>query len=72
MYECFNCGCRTVIWGADFTFEDYGIDGEGIIHTLTCINCGAEIEYYISLDDEEGEVNENNNAEVSATQESSV
>ena len=53
LYQCFHCGTESVIWGADFSFEDYGRDGEGIVHTLTCANCGAEIEYYISLEEEE-------------------
>ena len=55
MYECFHCGQRAVIWGADFDFSDYGLEGEGIIHYLHCSNCGAEIEYYIRIDTEEGE-----------------
>lgn len=53
MYECFHCGLRAVIWGADFSFEDFGYIGEGIVHTLTCSNCGAEIEYRIPIDEED-------------------
>ena len=53
MYEC--CGARAVIWDSDFTFEDYGLDGEGIIHVCHCSNCGADIEYYISLNPEDTE-----------------
>lgn len=53
MYECFHCGCKTVIWDSDFSFEDYGEEGEGIIHVCHCSNCGALIEYRISLDEEE-------------------
>lgn len=53
MYECFHCGHRSVIWDSDFTFEDYGYEGEGLIHVLHCSNCGAEIEYSISFEDEE-------------------
>ena len=52
-YECFHCGSRSVIWGADFSFEDYGREGEGIVHTLHCDNCGAEIEYYIPIGEAE-------------------
>lgn len=44
MYECFHCGSR---------FEDFGYDGEGIVHVCHCCNCGAHIEYYISLDDDD-------------------
>ena len=52
MYECFHCGCRTVIWDADFDFEDLGYEDEGIVHTCHCTNCGAEIEYKIRTDEE--------------------
>ena len=55
MYECFHCGARAVSWDADFSFEDYGIEGEGIVHVCHCNNCGAEIEYYIKCGDEEDE-----------------
>jgi hypothetical protein len=44
---------RSVIWGCDFTFEDYGLEGEGLIHELTCSNCGASITYYIRFDEDE-------------------
>lgn len=47
MYECFHCGARAVIWNADFDYEDYGLDGPGIIHECTCSNCGARITYFI-------------------------
>lgn len=46
-YECFHCGQRSVIWGADFSMEDYGYEEEGIVHELHCENCGAEITYVI-------------------------
>lgn len=55
MYECFHCGKKAVIWDSDFSFEDYGREGEGIIHVCHCTNCGAEITYEISLDNEEEE-----------------
>lgn len=52
MWECFHCGERKVIWQNDFSFEDMGYEGEGIVHICKCENCGAEIEYRISLEDE--------------------
>ena len=55
MYECFHCGARAVIWDCDYTFADYGYDGEGLIHTCHCENCGAEIEYWIPIQPKEGE-----------------
>lgn len=55
MYECFHCLSKSVVWDADFTFDDYMIDGEGIVHHCHCADCGAEIDYFIRLDDlEEG------------------
>jgi len=55
LYECFHCGARAVVWQSDFMFEDYGYEGNGIVQNLMCSNCGAEIEYRIPLDDEDGE-----------------
>ena len=53
MYECFHCGCKSVIWDGDFTFEDYGEEGNGLIHECHCENCGAEITYRIPFDEDE-------------------
>ena len=53
MYECFNCGERAVVWDGDFTFEDYCMYGDGIIHECHCTNCGARIIYEVSFDEEE-------------------
>ena len=53
MYECFHCGHNSVIWQNDFSFEDWGLEGEGIVHVLHCSNCGADIEYYVRIDKEE-------------------
>jgi len=55
MYECFNCGERAVIWDADFSFEDYGYEGEGIIHECHCSKCGARIIYEVPLDEDDEE-----------------
>lgn len=53
MYECFHCGAKAVGWDADFNFEDYGFDGEGIVQICHCGNCGAEIWYLISCEEDE-------------------
>ena len=57
MYECFHCGMKAVYWNADFDFEDFGYEGEGIVHMCTCAHCGAEIEYRVrtNVDEEEEE-----------------
>lgn len=31
-YECFHCLCNSVVWDADFDFEDFGYEGQGIVH----------------------------------------
>ena len=40
---------------AESVFEDYGIEGDGIVATLRCSNetCNADFEGYLRLDDEE-------------------
>ena len=53
MYECFHCLNKTVIWDSDFTFDDMGYEGEGIVHICHCASCGAEIEYRIPFEREE-------------------
>ena len=53
MYECFHCGAKAVIWDNDFSFEDYGYDGEGIVQVCHCTNCGALITYCIAFEEEE-------------------
>ena len=52
-YECFHCCTRGVIWESDFDFEDFGYEGQGIVHICHCANCGAEIEYRVPIPDEE-------------------
>ena len=53
MYECFHCGARAVAWDCDYSMEELGYDGNGIVQMLHCTNCGAEIEYMICFDREE-------------------
>lgn len=53
MYECFNCGCKTVIWDSDFDSEDYGYEEHGIIHECHCENCGARITYFVPSNNED-------------------
>jgi len=55
MYECFHCLQKAVIWDADFDFSDMCYEGEGIVHTCHCTNCGAQIEYRIAIPDEDKE-----------------
>ena len=55
MYQCFNCLSNSVIWDCDYDFEDFGYEGEGIVHICHCTNCGAEIEYRVPINQEEEE-----------------
>ena len=55
MSECFHCGSDAVIWGGDFTFDEWGLEGEGLVHDLHCASCGARITYEIPFDDEDEE-----------------
>ena len=57
-YECFHCCTRGVIWESDFDFEDFGYEGQGIVHICHCANCGAEIEYRVPIPDEEEETDD--------------
>lgn len=51
MFECFHCLHKTVVWNNDFSFEDFGLEGEGIVHCCHCSNCGADITYMIPYDE---------------------
>lgn len=53
MFECFHCMTRSVVWQCDYSFEDFGYEGDGIVQILHCANCGAEIEYRIPLESED-------------------
>ena len=48
--KCWHCG-SDVIWGGDHTYEDYGLDGDGIVSNLSCSECPAD--YLCYLSDEE-------------------
>lgn len=48
---CFNCG-GPLVWDNDFSYEDYGLIGEGIVHALHCTECGAETLCYVPMDDD--------------------
>jgi hypothetical protein len=58
--NCYVCDSK-LIWGGDHSYEDYGLEGEGIVTNLSCSNgdCSCEsVLVYDShvtyrLDDEE-------------------
>ena len=51
--KCFFCGVGNLIWGCDYSFEDFMLDGDGIVSVHTCSECGATWEGYLPLEDEE-------------------
>ena len=50
--KCWNC-YAPLIWNADFTYEDYGLEGEGIVTTLSCSKCKADVEVHLPLGEED-------------------
>ena len=44
--NCWHCN-EKLIWGGDHSFEDWGLDGEGIVSNLHCSNCHAYVEVYL-------------------------
>lgn len=46
---CPRCNSE-IIWSGDFSFEDYGIEGDGIVSHYICSNsnCHTNIEVYTS------------------------
>jgi len=43
--NCWHCNTE-LIWNNDFNFEDYGLDGDGIVTNLSCPECGSYVEVY--------------------------
>lgn len=49
---CWHCGGR-LCWDNDFDYHDFYGEGEGVVHILHCMDCGAEVEYSLRTDEEE-------------------
>ena len=47
--NCYRCNTE-LIWGGDFTYEDYGMEGDGIVTNLSCSRCSAYVEVYLPND----------------------
>ena len=53
---CFECGSTELIWENDYSYEDCGLDGEGIVHFYHCNKCRAEYEVRTAIEEaEDGE-----------------
>ncbi len=51
---CWYCGGR-LIWNSDFNYDEVFGEGGGIVTSLTCTKCGAEVQYSKRDDEEEEE-----------------
>ena len=49
--NCWHCN-NDVIWGGDHSFEDYCLEGEGIVSNLHCSKCEAEYLIYLGEKDD--------------------
>jgi len=36
-----------MIWGCDFDYEDYGLEGRGIVSSFSCSKCPVTAEVYL-------------------------
>ena len=52
--RCHFCGSK-LYWSNDFSFEDYGLESEGIVTVLNCSNydCNATFEGYLDFNKED-------------------
>ena len=51
LMKCWHCQTE-LIWGCDFDFEDYGIEGEGIVSSFSCPNCPVTAEVYLPFEED--------------------
>jgi len=50
--NCWHCGPNVqLIWGGDFTGEDYCNDEISIVSNLSCPKCGSYVEVYLPKDE---------------------
>ena len=50
--NCYNCNTE-LIWGGDHDYEDYNLEGEGIVSNLSCPECDAFILVYMPIKQKE-------------------
>ena len=49
--NCWHCSTE-LIWGGDHDYEDYGLDGEGIVSNLSCPNCHSFVLVHMPMEDD--------------------
>ena len=47
--KCPKCN-SPLIWGGDHSYEDYGLEGEGIVSNHTCYNTSCTVETVLLYD----------------------
>ena len=52
--NCWHCNAE-LIWGGDHDYDDYGLEGEGIVTNLSCSECPAWVEVNLPLNNFEDE-----------------
>ncbi len=50
--NCWHCKTE-LIWGSDFSYEDYAMEGEGIVSNLSCPNCSTFVEVYHKINEDD-------------------
>jgi hypothetical protein len=41
--DCYNCK-EKLIWNNDFTYEDFNVEGDGIVVVLSCTNQDCDVD----------------------------
>ena len=51
--DCWYCNSE-LIWGSDHDYEDFGMDGKGIVSNFSCStdDCEAFVEVYLPIGEE--------------------
>lgn len=49
--NCWHCNSE-LVWGGDHDFEDYGLEGQGIVSNLSCNKCPTSVEVYYNIEEE--------------------
>jgi hypothetical protein len=49
--DCWHCNSE-LIWGGDNSYEDFALDGDGIVSNFSCSNnkCAVSVIVYLPID----------------------
>jgi len=48
--NCWHCKAD-MIWGCDFDYADFGLEGEGIVSTFSCSKCRGCAEFFLPIEE---------------------